>query len=188
MTDTDAEACFTEEEVVEQAKANVTGSALALLRYAREHGEAPETAARWLGEMFAPGWEEMGGKGARTVARMAALNIVSSGATLLHCAGSRHTSRGAVLSGWLGPTASWNSNPQHPPSAYRSGSRRRPPFTLASIADLSTRAAPRQRTLPEWRFCIARSAGTRRCLTEGAPTSSPARAFPILSPATGVGR
>ena len=101
MTDTNAEAAFTEEEVVEQAKANVTGSGLALLIYAREHGESPETAARWLGAMFAPGWEEMRGKGARTVARMAALNIVSSGATLLKLDGEEDRAEATVV-GWPG--------------------------------------------------------------------------------------
>ncbi len=73
---------FSDEELRLQAQGNGTAFSLALLRYARDHGEAPEAAARWLGTLFAPNWESLQGQGARAIAREAALNVVSRGGTL----------------------------------------------------------------------------------------------------------
>lgn len=73
---------FTDEETAVQAAINARGLMMALFAYAREHGDSPETVAHWLGNMFAPSWEEMRNVGAREVARLAALNTVSMGATL----------------------------------------------------------------------------------------------------------
>ena len=73
---------FSTDELLTQAQGNVTGFSLALVRYAREHGESPESVARWLGSLFAPGWEQLRGQGAQPVARTVALNLVSGGAIL----------------------------------------------------------------------------------------------------------
>jgi hypothetical protein len=90
---------FTDAEVRDQAMTNATACGLALLVYAREHGEAPTTAAHWLGRLFAPGWERVRGQGAYQVARLAALNFVSLGATLQALAGDEQRAV-ATLAGW----------------------------------------------------------------------------------------
>lgn len=99
MSSTDPAPIFTNDEILEQAKGNAAAAGLALLRYAREHGETPESVARWLGTLFAPSWEDVQGQGARQAAQSAALNTVSLGATVQAFEGDE--SRAAVtVVGW----------------------------------------------------------------------------------------
>lgn len=78
---------FTDDEVGDQAKGNAVATMLALFLYAREHGETPETAARWVGKLFALGWTDVQNQAAHHAARLAALNCVSLGATLQSLSG-----------------------------------------------------------------------------------------------------
>lgn len=78
---------FSDDELRLQAQGNGTAFSLALLRYARDHGETPDAAARWLGTLFAPNWESLQGQGAQAIARAAALNVVSLGGTLHNLTG-----------------------------------------------------------------------------------------------------
>lgn len=73
---------FTGEEICRQAGINATGMSLGILAHARKHGESAESAVRWLGAIFAPGWERIKGEGAFAAMRLAALNVVSVGAPL----------------------------------------------------------------------------------------------------------
>lgn len=82
MSTQDPQATFTEAEISQQAAANAKGMSLGVLALARHHGEPPESAARFLGEIFAPGWESFKGKGAFVALQRAALNAVSVGAAL----------------------------------------------------------------------------------------------------------
>lgn len=101
MSTPDPAPTFTEDEILEQAKGNASAAGLALLRYAREHGETPESAARWLGTLFAPGWEEVRGQGARQAAHWAGLNTVSLGATVRAFDGDERRAD-VTVAGWPG--------------------------------------------------------------------------------------
>lgn len=104
MSSADQVPDFTDDELRSQAQGNATAAGLALLVYAREHGETPESAARWLGTLFAPGWEEVRGQGARQAAQWAALNTVSLGATVRAFAGDEGRAD-VTVAGWPGDEA-----------------------------------------------------------------------------------
>lgn len=82
MSTQDPQASFTEAETSHQARLNAKGMSLGVLALAKTYGESPESAARFLGSVFAPGWEALRGKGARAALERAALNAVSVGASL----------------------------------------------------------------------------------------------------------
>ncbi len=63
---------------------------LAVLALARKPGESAESAARFLGEIFAPGWEPLKGQGAFAVLQRASLNAVSVGGPLQTLSGDEH--------------------------------------------------------------------------------------------------
>lgn len=81
---------FTEAEVCHQAGVNAQGMSLGILAHARKHGEPAESALRWLGAIFAPGWEGIKGEGAFAAMRLAALNVVAVGGTLRSLSGDEH--------------------------------------------------------------------------------------------------
>src|SRR5215212_5698241 len=90
---------FTSEEICEQAKGNVGGLSLLLLTYARDRGQPLDEAARFFGRVFAPSWDEVPARDARTVARWAALNMVTGGAELRRLEGdARHAE--SVVGRW----------------------------------------------------------------------------------------
>jgi hypothetical protein len=93
---------FTAEEIREQAQGNVSALSLFVLVAARERGESLVDAARFLGRTFAPTWDSERGKGAREIARWAALNSVTGGAQLRRLDGDA-TRATATVAGW--PTA-----------------------------------------------------------------------------------
>jgi hypothetical protein len=90
---------FTSEEICEQAKGNVGALSLLLLAYARDRGQSLDEAARFCGRVFAPGWDEVPARDARTAARWAALNMVSGGGEFRRLEGNaRHAA--AVVGRW----------------------------------------------------------------------------------------
>ena len=95
------EAEFTTEEVMSQAQGNATAFALASIAYAKEHDLAVEEYVAFVGQKFAPGWEELRGQSLREVARMAALNWVSVGGGLSSLSGDDQRAE-VVIAGWPG--------------------------------------------------------------------------------------
>jgi hypothetical protein len=90
---------YTEEETARQAQGNTVALLLALLAYAKHRGDDGAAAARWVGERFAPTWDELQGKGAHAVARMAGLNLAAGGSAVGAVAGD--AARAEVrASGW----------------------------------------------------------------------------------------
>src|SRR5215210_364995 len=90
---------FTSEEICEQATGNMTALSLLLLAYARDRGQSLEEAAQFCGRVFAPGWDEVPARDARTAARWAALNMVTAGAELRRLQGdARHAE--SVVGRW----------------------------------------------------------------------------------------
>jgi hypothetical protein len=94
-----ADAEFSPEEVSSQAQGNATALALTALAYLRERGLDPDEYVAFHGRRFAPAWEELRGWPVVEVARLAALNAVSLGATLRSLSGD---DRGAevLVAGW----------------------------------------------------------------------------------------
>jgi hypothetical protein len=94
-----ADAEFSPEEVSSQAQGNATALALTALAYLRERGLDPDKYVAFHGRRFAPAWEELRGRPVVEVARLAALNAVSLGATLRSLSGD---DRGAevLVAGW----------------------------------------------------------------------------------------
>jgi hypothetical protein len=90
---------FTSEEICEQAKGNVGALSLLLLTYARDRGHPLDEAARFFGRVFAPSWDEVPARDARTAARWAALNMVTGGGELRRLEGdARHAE--SVIGRW----------------------------------------------------------------------------------------
>ena len=90
---------FTSEEICEQARGNVGALSLLLLTYARDRGQPLDEAARFFGRVFAPSWDEVPARDARTAARWAALNMVTGGGELRRLEGdARHAA--AVIGRW----------------------------------------------------------------------------------------
>ncbi len=87
---------FTPEEICEQAKGNVGALSLLLLTYARDRGQPLEEAARFFGHVFAPSWDEVPARDARTAARWAALNMVSGGGELRRLEGDARQAESVV--------------------------------------------------------------------------------------------
>ena len=92
---------FTAEEVCAQARGNASALILVLLAYARNRGDDPAAAARFVGERFAPSWDGLRGEGALAAARAAALNLVTGGAELRVLAGDGDRAE-ATVAGWPG--------------------------------------------------------------------------------------
>jgi hypothetical protein len=72
---------FSIEERLNQAAGNWNALFFAVVDYLREQGMPPESFIQWLGERFAPGWEECRGD-MQQIAYYAALNPVSLGSEL----------------------------------------------------------------------------------------------------------
>jgi hypothetical protein len=90
---------FIPEEICQQAKGNVGALSLLLLSYARDRGQPLDEAARFCGRVFAPGWDEVPARDARTAARWAALNMVSGGGELRRLEGDARQAE-AVIGRW----------------------------------------------------------------------------------------
>jgi hypothetical protein len=90
---------FTQEEVLEMAQGNATAFILTAFAYLKERGLDPDEYVAFFGRQVAPGWEDMRGRPVAEVARVAALNPVSVGATLLSLSGD-DTHAEVLLAGW----------------------------------------------------------------------------------------
>jgi hypothetical protein len=93
---------FPDEEICEQAKGNTSATLLAMLVTARERRESLVDAAGAIGRIFAPSWDAEQGKGAREIARWAALNALTCGAELRRLEGDASRAE-AIVAGWPGP-------------------------------------------------------------------------------------
>jgi hypothetical protein len=90
---------FSPEEVSSQAQGNATAFALTALAYLKEHGLDPDEYVVFHGRRFAPAWEELRGRPVVEVARLAALNAVSLGATLRSLSGDDRRAE-VLVAGW----------------------------------------------------------------------------------------
>ncbi len=93
------EATFSQEQITQRSMENTTGFILANLAYLRERGQSVDEWAAAIGQLFAPGWEDIKGQGARAAMEQIALNVVSGGATLDSLSGDENHAE-AVVSGW----------------------------------------------------------------------------------------
>jgi hypothetical protein len=73
---------LTPEELLSQAQGYANAIALATIAYLKERGLAIEEYFEFVGQQFAPGWEELRGQPVADAARTATLNMVSVGGTL----------------------------------------------------------------------------------------------------------
>ena len=70
---------FSTEDLLEQARGNQTAFWHLALRWAREHDGSVDGWATFVGEQFAPGWDELGeAASALRVARLAGLNMATT--------------------------------------------------------------------------------------------------------------
>jgi hypothetical protein len=90
---------FDETEICDQAKLNTRILSLLLIAYAKERGQTPLDALRFLGRIVAPGWDEFSGKGALAATRTTALNFASLGAEIVHLGGDE-TRAETTVTGW----------------------------------------------------------------------------------------
>ena len=98
MSDT-ADAEFSPEEVSSQAQGNATALALTALAYLKERDLDLDEYVAFHGRRFAPVWEELRGQPVVEVARLAALNAVSLGATLRSLSGDDKSAE-VLVAGW----------------------------------------------------------------------------------------
>ena len=94
-----ADAEFSPEEVSFQAQGNATALALTALAYLKERGLDLDEYVAFHGRRFAPVWEELRGQPVVEVARLAALNAVSLGATLRSLSGDDKSAE-VLVAGW----------------------------------------------------------------------------------------
>ena len=73
---------FTNDEALQQGKANAQAFFLVALGYVKEKGLSIDEFLSFVGEKFTLGWEPLQGKGALAAMRMFALNMVSVGGQL----------------------------------------------------------------------------------------------------------
>jgi hypothetical protein len=90
---------YTQEEVLGMAQGNATAFVLTALAYMKERGLDPDEYVEFFGRWATPSWEDMRGRPVPEVARVAALNPVSVGATL-HSLSGDDTHAEVLLSGW----------------------------------------------------------------------------------------
>jgi hypothetical protein len=78
---------FTEKELLEAAEGNAEGIMLATLSYLHQKNLSVEDWAKFVGKVFAPGWDEVKGQGVDEVARVIAINVATTGGRLLSVTG-----------------------------------------------------------------------------------------------------
>src|ERR687893_1115764 len=94
-----ADVGFSPEEVSDQAQGNATALALTALAYLKERGLDLDEYVAFHGRRFAPAWEELRGRPVAEAARLAALNAVSLGATLISLSGDDRRAE-VLVAGW----------------------------------------------------------------------------------------
>jgi hypothetical protein len=90
---------FTQEEILSLAQGIATSLVLTAFAFLKERGLDPDEYVAFFAHQVAPGWEEMRGRPVVDVARTAALNPVSTGATLLSLSGN-DTHAEVLIAGW----------------------------------------------------------------------------------------
>jgi hypothetical protein len=90
---------FTTEQVLDTAKANATAAWLGTIAYLMEQNLSPHDWSVRIGKLFAPGWQEVKGLGARAAAQRHALGCISFGATLVSFEGDESRAM-YVIAGW----------------------------------------------------------------------------------------
>ena len=74
---------FSEKELLEAAEGNATAFIMATISYLQSKNLSAEDWARFVGDMFAPSWDEVKNKGVDEIARAVALNVAATGGRLL---------------------------------------------------------------------------------------------------------
>ncbi len=87
---------FTKEEIGERGILNATELWFTTILYLRSKGLSIEEWADFVGQQYAPGWEELKGKGALAVMGEAVINWISCGAELISFTGDENRAE-AVL-------------------------------------------------------------------------------------------
>ena len=87
---------FPTDEVLERAFGNINALILITMTYFKEQGQSPRDWIAFVGQRFAPGWEDRRDMGAKEVARQAALNTATGGADLRSLSGDAHRGEAVV--------------------------------------------------------------------------------------------
>src|SRR6266568_305796 len=90
---------FTSEQLFQQAQGNQTAFVLATIAYLKEQGRTPQEWATFIGNRFAPSWDEVKGQGAKAAMEAVVLNFVSAGGTVQSFGGDE-THAEAVVANW----------------------------------------------------------------------------------------
>jgi hypothetical protein len=90
---------FSSEELLSQAQGNATALALGAIAYLKDQNSPADEFFKFVGERFAPGWEELRGGSTKDVARTAALNMVSVGGSLRSLSGDDNHAE-VLIAGW----------------------------------------------------------------------------------------
>ena len=93
---------FAPEEIREAAQGNATGFALGTIAYLRQRGLPVDEWPALLGRVFAAWWDQLPQKDLATLARVAALQTVSLGATVRSLS-SNETRAEVVITAWPPP-------------------------------------------------------------------------------------
>jgi hypothetical protein len=93
---------FTNDELLQQAKANAQALALVAIGYIKEKELPLDEFWSFVGEKFTLGWDALQGLGARVAMRMFALNMVSVGGTLESLSGDEARAE-AIIADWPSP-------------------------------------------------------------------------------------
>ncbi len=96
------EAAFSQEQVAQRSMENANGFVLGSIAYLKDRGQSVEDWATFLGQRFAPIWQDLKGQGARAAMEQIALNTVSLGATL-HSLSGNESQAEAVIGDWPPP-------------------------------------------------------------------------------------
>ena len=90
---------FTSEQLYEQAQGNVTAFVLGTIAYLKGQGRTPQEWVTFLGNRFAPAWEDVRGQGARAAMNAVVLNFLSASGRLQSLTGDEAQAE-AVMADW----------------------------------------------------------------------------------------
>ena len=96
----DADPQPTTQELLAQAQGNATAFVLTTIAYLKERGLPVDDYLEYFGRQFAPGWEELGTRPVKEVARTVANNAVSVGCSVGSMSGDE-TRAEVLITGWL---------------------------------------------------------------------------------------
>lgn len=93
------EQAFTSEQLYEQAQGNLTAFILGTIAYFKGQGRTPQEWLTFIGNRFAPGWEDVRGQGAKAAMNFVVLNLLSGGGRLQSLTGDEAQAE-AVIADW----------------------------------------------------------------------------------------